>query len=77
MVITCSFPLVLEVGALCPENYKCMLLQVLYEDGDVEILNLEAEKWKLVEGDSGDKVGTTGFNNINLITSMLLFLMDN
>ena len=36
MVITCSFPLVLEVGALCPENYNCMLLQVLYEDGDVE-----------------------------------------
>ncbi|XP_048133301.1 sister chromatid cohesion protein PDS5 homolog C-like isoform X2 [Rhodamnia argentea] len=29
--------------------------KVLYEDGDVEILNLEAEKWKLVEGDSGDK----------------------
>lgn len=24
--------------------------KVLYEDGDVEILNLEAEKWKLVEG---------------------------
>lgn len=53
---TCSFHLVLEVGALCPENYNCMLLQVLYEDGDVEILNLEAEKWKLVEG--GYKVGT-------------------
>lgn len=29
--------------------------KVIYEDGDMETLNLEEEKWKFVEGDFGDK----------------------
>lgn len=46
--------------------YKCRSVQVLYTDGDEEILNLKKEKWQYIDDESeSEQVG--GFVNIFLV----------
>ena len=47
---------VLQVTGL-PYDFVCtrITLKVLYDDGDVEVLRLEKERWELVADDHGPK----------------------
>ena len=46
--------------------YKCRSMQVLYTDGDEEILNLKKEKWQYID-DASESEQVGGCVNILLV----------
>lgn len=56
--------------------WMCCLdyVQVLYTDGDEEVLNLKKEKWEYIGGDSGSD--GVGCSLIYILLLILVFLSD-